>query len=451
MVNIITGYGRKMSEATEISDQFSTVTDMTTTGLADLGEAMKIAGPVAAGMNIPMEETLAILGGMGQAGFKGSLAGTALRGALSTLAVPAKEAKDALKGLGISGADIVDSKGNVKSLMDVLVLLEKKGATTADVLTIFGERAGPAMAGLLGIGTTELHRYQDALENSAGAAARKAEITTAGAAGAFDRMWAAIKNAGIAVAESGLLEWISKLAEKVSKLVTWLSELSPTTLAVLTVIGGLVAAVGPAIFILGQLAIGIQAITAVWGMLNLAFLASPIGWVIGIIALLIAAGVLLYTQWDKIKLGWMVVWNWIKEHTTAVVGFLMASPIGMLIAGGILLAKHWDTISSKIGGYWDFIKEKVSSVVDWILDKIQALNDMLPEWAKTALSATVPGFGIVSEIASSRLEQAAAAPDSKAQATVRVEFDRMPEGTRVESTSNSGVPLNLSMGYAMGI
>lgn len=50
--------------------------------------------------------------------------------------------------------------------------------------------------------------------------------------------------------------------------------------------------------------------------LNAAFIASPIGWVVLGIGALIAIGVVLYKNWDKISAWWSKVWTGIKESVS---------------------------------------------------------------------------------------------------------------------------------------
>ena len=90
--------------------------------------------------------------------------------------------------------------------------------------------------------------------------------------------------------------WMGKLAE-------WLGGLDPQILTVIGVIGALVAAIAPLLMVLGKVAFSISSIMSLASTLGLSFsaLAGPVGIVIGVIAALIAIGVLLYKNWDKIK------------------------------------------------------------------------------------------------------------------------------------------------------
>lgn len=89
------------------------------------------------------------------------------------------------------------------------------------------------------------------------------------------------------------------------------------------------------------------------------FLLSPLGVVLVIIPAVIAIGVLLYKNWDKIKAKAQELWEKIK----AVFG------------------KIRDTIV----GAFNAVKEKVQPVIDWISDKIEKIQNVIGK-VKNAVS-----------------------------------------------------------------
>ena len=134
----------------------------------------------------------------------------------------------------------------------------------------------------------------------------------------------------LAIVGAQLAEYLApaleKVVELVGKLSKWLSELDPRILTVVGVIGALVAGIAPLLIILGKVATGISAIMSLMSTLGLSFgaLLGPVGIVIGIIAALIAIGVLLYKNWDTIKAKltafknfMLSVWTSIKAKTIA--------------------------------------------------------------------------------------------------------------------------------------
>ena len=100
-----------------------------------------------------------------------------------------------------------------------------------------------------------------------------------------------------------LLPIMERVTEAANRFFGWLSSLSPQTLAVIGAVAGLVAALAPALIIIGKLATAIGAIMAYGPAIigALGGILSAIGPVILIIGALVAAGVLLYKNWDVIK------------------------------------------------------------------------------------------------------------------------------------------------------
>lgn len=96
---------------------------------------------------------------------------------------------------------------------------------------------------------------------------------------------------------------ISKVAEWIQKAVDWFNNLSPTGKKVVAIIMAIAAAIGPLLVVLGVLAGLIGNIMLVLPMMGgaIAAIAAPAGIAIGIIVALIAIGVALYKNWDKIK------------------------------------------------------------------------------------------------------------------------------------------------------
>ena len=132
------------------------------------------------------------------------------------------------------------------------------------------------------------------------------------------------------------------------------------------------------------------AYTAVQWLLNAAMSANPIGLVVVAIGALIAAGVLLWKNWDTVKEKAIAIWNSIKdfsigiwekivgifkEHWQTILGILL-----LLVAPGLGLAllifKHWG---------------KITEVVSKILDKV--VGFFRSNW-KLILGIIFPAFGL---------------------------------------------------------
>ena len=101
-------------------------------------------------------------------------------------------------------------------------------------------------------------------------------------------------------------------------------------------------------------ALGTGALTAAQTLLNAAFIASPVGWVVLGILALVAAGVALWKNWDTVKEYAGQLWEKIKS----VFGGIGDSIIGAFNSAG-----------DAVGGFFDWIGEKLG----WLDDKIEGI------------------------------------------------------------------------------
>lgn len=248
--NILRGYNLEVKDLSRINDVLTKTFVSTNTNLTQLGESFQYVGPIAAGLGLSIEETAAAIGLLGNAGFAGSTAGTALRGALSRLVNPTKQADTILKSLGIA---VKDTTGRMLPFNQIIEQLEKSGATTADMMALFGDRAGPGMAALVSQGSAALRELTEKNLKSAGTAAEIAASTMEGFNGQMKELRSAAEALGIAIGEAGLLNKVTNLTKSLTTTLQTLSETNPALLNTATNIGLITAAIGPAMLGLAQL------------------------------------------------------------------------------------------------------------------------------------------------------------------------------------------------------
>jgi len=211
--NILTGYGFKAKETARVVDVMAKTFTSTNTDLEQLGEAFKYAGPVAKSAGLDFEETSAALGLMGNAGIQASMAGTALRGTVTRLLAPTKKIQTTLDDLGVT---VTDSTGKLLPLNEIVKQLEKSGATTGDMMTIFGQRAGPAMLALVDQGSGALVDLTKKLEGAGGTADRIAKIQMEGLQGQLVSLKSAWEGLMIEIGDLGVLNLATGAVEGVT-------------------------------------------------------------------------------------------------------------------------------------------------------------------------------------------------------------------------------------------
>lgn len=235
VTNIMSQYGMQVSELSRANDVLVKATTSTNSNLMQLGNAFSYAGSIAKSAGLSFEETVAILGQLHNAGIKGERAGTALRGALSRLLKPSKEAEQTLSKLGVS---IYDSTGKLRPFLDILDDLQKAGVSTADIITIFGQEAGPGIQALLTIGIDAIRALLKELRNSQGVAKKTAEQMESGLGGSLRELKSALEELQIAFGDT-LGPILTILVRSLTGLIRALQETDTATKALVGTLGTL--------------------------------------------------------------------------------------------------------------------------------------------------------------------------------------------------------------------
>lgn len=289
--NVLTGYGKTADEMSGVVDVLAKTFTSANTDLTQLGEAMTYAAPVAASAGVQFEEAAAAIGLMGNAGIQGSMAGTSLRNAIGALLDPSNKAAKTIEKLGLQTKD---AEGNLLPLDEIVRQLGDSGATTSDFLTIFGKRAGPAMAALVDQGADALSNLTSELEASGGTAQSIADTQMQGLQGGLTRLKSAFEGLMISIADSGLLDRATVLIEQltagIGRLTAKFESLSPSTQDILLKMAAVAAAIGPVLLVVGKLISMVGGVIAVFNPLTLK------------IALVVAAVAALAA-------GFMYLWN----------------------------------------------------------------------------------------------------------------------------------------------
>jgi TP901 family phage tail tape measure protein len=236
--NILTGFGMATSDLEQANDVLVATFTSSNTSLEQLGDAMKYAAPLASAAGMQFEEVAAAIGMMGNAGIQGSMAGTALRGALTRMLEPTAQVQSKLDELGVT---VRDSAGEILPLADTIEQLGTSVATAGDLMTIFGQRAGPAMAALLSQGSDELRTFTADLEASGGTAQEIADRQLEGLHGSLVRFKSAAEGAAIALGE-GLAPAVSLAADVATAMFSWYASLPGPMQSVVAMTGAAAAA-----------------------------------------------------------------------------------------------------------------------------------------------------------------------------------------------------------------
>ena len=171
-----------------------------------------------------------------------------------------------------------------------------------------------------------------------------------------------------------ILPAIKEFVEKALKFTQRLRDMNERTKKLILIVAGLTAAIGPLMIALGGL------IT----MLNfLAAAGGPIMWVIAAIGLLVTAGVLLYTHWEKVSRFLEQIW--VNIATTAqqifqAVKIAVLQPLIDILNGLRFIGRIFGAEGTKISNAIRALTNEQTKSID----KITELGDRRREANKTA-------------------------------------------------------------------
>lgn len=179
----------------------------------------------------------------------------------------------------------------------------------------------------------------------------------------------------------------------------------------------------------GRIAVrAIPAAISAIATLGATLMATPVGWIMGAIALIAGAVYLIYRNWDAISTWFGNLWDSVKRIFSAAVGavtgvvaslwdgikgffsqgiagivkdLLAFSPAGLLLKGVnevfemftghslVEVGKNW------IGGLWDGITDMWGQLTSWLSSAVDRLFGWMPDWVQDklglgSLSAPMP-------------------------------------------------------------
>lgn len=352
VTDALTGFGMKAEQAGEFADLLASASSNSNTNVSMMGETFKYVAPLFGSLGYSAEDAALATGLMANAGIKAGQAGTSLRSAITNLISPSKEAAGWIEQLGI---ETTDTEGQMIPFSDVMIQLREKFAGLSEeqqaqaASSMFGKQAMSGMLAIINASEEDFNKLTEATTNYNGAANKMAEIMEDNLGGRITKLKSALEGVALQLYEH-LIPHFEKLVEWVQKGVDWFASLDEETQGMIVKIAMLVAAIGPAILIGGKIISGIGTIIGLFSKIGLLF--SPAGLIIIGITAVIAAGVLLYKNWDKIK---------------ETAQKLMAN-----------IVEAWNNLKEKTVEAWDNIKKSVTDTVTKLAtDAIQWGKDMV--------------------------------------------------------------------------
>ena len=249
-------FGIEASDAGHMADVFAKAASSTNTSVEMLGETMKYASPIAATFGASLEETTALAGLMADKGIKASMSGTAIRGGLTRMAAPTKQAEAYMRQLGIT---FTNADGSMRDMNDIIRDLsvgmgklteeQQLGAAKA----IFGQEAMAGWLAVIESGPDKFDEFTKKLEKSSegiGAASEMAKTREDNIGGAFREMSSAIEGVAIEIGDV-LAPAVRKAAVIIGDMATWFTKLPQGAKTATVALGVLAVAFGPIMVAMG--------------------------------------------------------------------------------------------------------------------------------------------------------------------------------------------------------
>lgn len=390
VTNIMAGFGKSSSELNSVVNILVATFTSSNVNLNQLAEAMKLAGPVAKGFGLSIEETAAALGIMGNAGFQGSLGGTALRNSMIRLASPTKENAKTMEELGIK---IMGADGQMVSFVNIMKQFENSLATPAQKLEIFGTRAGPAMVAALEAGSGAVEKLMAKIKASGEIARRAAEVEMKGLAGAWKGLVSAAQELQLVLGDSGMKKWFNDIVRSAAEVVRGLATLDKGLLLNVAKWAAMAAVLGPVILLVGFFVTMVGSLATKIIFLVAKVLTPFISTILLLSKyLLVLAGktfVALLASLTKVRIAFVLSW------AAAGAGVIAIAAIGLSVG---FLIKNFEELSRFAPAVMDQLKAGWSAVVVLFIQArikyAEALNfgGVLDKTVKQLKDSLTPAF-----------------------------------------------------------
>ena len=192
----------RATQASKVADMFTHASNSASTSVEQLGEGLKLAGPLAASAGLDFAETSAILGVLANANIKATMGGTGLRAILASLAQPSDSAKEALEMMGIETDGLAQRIQAPGGLIEVFEQLGPSVMGLEEAVAVFSRR-GATSALTLAKQTTKWKELAHEIDNANGVARESARLIEGTVGDQWKALISAIEEAILAIGESG--------------------------------------------------------------------------------------------------------------------------------------------------------------------------------------------------------------------------------------------------------
>lgn len=320
----LTAFGMSAKESGRFADVMAAASTNANTNVTMLGESFKYCAATAGAMGYNIEDISVALGVMANAGIKGSTAGTTLKNVIANMAKPTDAQAAVMQKLGIS---LTDSSGNMKSFAEVMNNLRTSfnGLSETEKASYATTLAGKeSMSGLLTIvnaSAADFDKLTEAINGSSGSAEAMAAKMLDNLKGQLTLLKSAVEGIAITIGDK-LLPYLKKFVSWVQKAADYINNLSDAQVDSIMKWAAIAAAIPPIIMVFGKVVTMVGTVQRTFGTITktianfggiIGTITSPAGIVIGVLAAIAVAAVLIIKNWDQVKAFLQNVGNWFKN------------------------------------------------------------------------------------------------------------------------------------------
>lgn len=350
-----TAFKMNQEDVVKLADKINYLGNTTAASAPLISDVVSRIGPLGAVGGVASGEIAAMGASLVGSGVSSEIAATGLKNfilAMSSGASATKTQSAAFATLGLNAEDMAakmqkDAKGAIIEVLTAINSLDKV-QQSAVLKDLFGKESIGAIAPLL----SNLDNLKKNFEGVADAAKYGGSMEAEFAArnGTTANQMQLAKNAANALAVNigtMLLPTVSTILKSLAGVTKWMSDFAtkyPNVTQGILLIAGAVTAFVLACMAIKTVVTAVKAVTVAVQLMNLAFLATPVGWIVMAVAAIV--GVLIY------------LWNNSESFRAFWIGV-------------------WEAAKTAVSNAWEWIKQTVAAGVEKVKQYYQSLKDFL--------------------------------------------------------------------------